>query len=171
MKQIHRLLSILLLVLFFQTGTAFAQIGTAISLLGHGAVAIAGSGHQSKQDKIIDQSTQQEKISGSNISILRVKESDIKSKAKDHIIKLQDRLDQYNAQYKNNQLIDIPKNDSDLMAIQNIDENWPTEYYGNELRAYKRYVYQLKQKAPAATVESVPAMNSAAKKDTGNIKL
>ena len=47
---------------------------------------------------------------------------------------------------KIHQPIDIPKNDSDLLAIQDMDENWPTEYYAGELKAYKRYAFQQKQK-------------------------
>jgi hypothetical protein len=87
--------------------------------------------------------------------VLRVKESDIKSKAKAHIIALQNRLTLYNTQYKNNQPLDIPKNDSDLIAIKDIDENWPADDYASELRAYKRYAAQQNQKLPATAVDSL----------------
>ena len=173
MKQLKSLFFAVVLMLFFQTGSVFAQLGGAISLLGHAGIAAAGSGsgRESKQDKIVDKSTQQEKISGSNVMVLRVKEADIKSKAKANIIALQNRLDQYSSQYKNNQPINIPKKDSDLIAIQTIDENWPTEYYTNELKAYKRYVYQQSQKMPAAPVDSSNMIHTnPIKKDTTGAK-
>ncbi len=104
--------------------------------------------------------------------MLRVKEQDIRSKAKSHIIALQNRLDQYEALYKNNQPIDIPKNDSDLIAIQTIDENWPDDYYLGELRAYKRYAAQQKQKmaAAAAANKLTPTPGEVVKKDTTRAK-
>ncbi|MEO8710548.1 MAG: hypothetical protein ABI405_00425 [Parafilimonas sp.] len=154
MKLISRLFFVMAVLVVFQTGNTFAQIAAA-NIAAHGVLAIVGGGRQAKQEKIIDQSTKQEKISGSNVMVLRVKESDIKSKAKAHIIALQSRLDQYDSLYKNNQPLDIPKNDSDLIAIQDTDENWPTEYYTSELRAYKRYAFQQKQKIPAAPVDSL----------------
>jgi hypothetical protein len=128
-----------------------------------------GGGREAKQEKLIDKSTTQEKINGSNVMVLRVKESDIKSKAKAHIIALQNRLNQYDSLYKNNQPINIPKNDSDLTAIQDIDENWPTEYYANELKAYKRYAFQQKQNAPAVPADSlhVTPSNAINKDSTG----
>lgn len=154
MKLINRLFVLTLILVIFQTNSN-AQIGDAVSLVGHGVLALVGGSREAKQEKLIDKSTTQQKINGSNVMVLRVKESDIKSKAKAHIIALQNRLDQYDSLYKNNQPIDIPKNDSDLNAILDKDENWPTEYYANELKAYKRYAYQQKQKAPAAPADSV----------------
>ena len=165
MKQSRNIFIVLLVI--FQTGSAFAQLGGLINVGGHIGLALGGS-HQSKQEKLIDQSSRQEKINGLNTTVLRVKESAIKSKAKNNIITLQKRLDQYEFQYKNNQLIDIPKNDSDLIAIQNIDENWPVEYYLGELRAYKRYALQQKQKVlteqQALNTNAIPI--NALKKDT-----
>ena len=159
MKQLSRIFFIVMLLFVFQTGSVFAQIGgSAGSLAVHGVLALVGSNREKKQEKIIDQSTTQEKISGSNVTVLRVKDSDIKSKAKAHIIVLQNRLSQYNTAYKNNQPLTVPKNDSDLTAIQDMDENWPTEDYISELRAYKRYAFQQKQKASAAPVDSLHAM-------------
>jgi hypothetical protein len=158
----------LVLLMVFQPGNVIAQLAGA-NIAAHGILKLIGGNKNEKQEKIIDQSLMQEKISGSNVTVLRVKESDIKSKAKAHIIALQNRLNQYETQYKNNQPSDIPKNDSDLIAIQDIDENWPTEYYTNELRAYKRYAFQQKQKAPAAPADSlrvIPA-NSINKDSTG----
>ena len=170
MKLINRLFFILVLLVLLQTGSVYAQIGvSAANIAAHGALALMGGNREKKQEKIIEQSTKQEKISGSNVMVLRVKESDIKSKAKAHIIALQNRLNQYDSLYKNNQPINIPKNDSDLTAIQDIDENWPTEYYTNELKAYKRYAFQLKQKAPAVPADSlhVTPANAINKDSTG----
>ena len=156
MKTIIRLFFVTVLVVVFQTVSAYAQIALdAAKIAAHGVLALVGGNRQAKQEKIIDESITQEKISGSNITVLRVKESDIKSKAKNNIIALQNRLSQYNIQYKNNEPLDIPKNDSDLIAIQNADENWPTEYYVSEIRAYKRYALQQKQKTPAAPADSL----------------
>ena len=130
MKLISTLFFVMVL-LVFQTGNGFAQL-TGANVAAHGVLALVGGDREAKQEKIIDRSTTQEKISGSNVNILRVKESDIKSKAKAHILVLQNRLDQYHLQYENNQPLNIPKNDSDLIAIMDIDENWPTEYYAGE---------------------------------------
>ena len=163
---------VLLLLIYFQGGNVFAQPGSLFSLGVHVAGALANSGSQRKQEKLIDQSSKQEKISGTNVTVLRVKESAIKSSAKSNIIALQKRLDQYAIQYKNNQPIDIPKNDSDLIAIQNNDENWPFDYYIGELRAYKRYALQQKQKMTAAPVNNLntsPADTT--KKDTARTKM
>lgn len=152
MKRPGKFLIALLILFYFQTGSAFAQIGALINIGGHAALYAARgmSKKEAREEKLIDESSKQEKISGTNVTVLRVKDSDIKSKAKKNIIALQKRLDQYATQYKNNEPLNIPKNDSDLMAIQNIDENWPTEYYTGELRAYKKYALLQKQKAPAA---------------------
>ena len=157
MKLTSKLLFIVLMLVVFQTGSAFAQLAGA-NLVAHGVLALVGGNREKKQEKIIDKSSTQEKISGLNVTVLRVKESDIKSKAKAHIIALQNRLEQYHIQYKNNEPLTIPKNDSDVIAIQDTDENWPTEDYTSELRAYKRYVVQQKQKmsaAPAAPADSL----------------
>ena len=154
MKLINRLFFVIILLMVFQPGNVFAQLAGA-NIAAHGILKLMGGDKKEKQEKIIEQSQTQERISGSNVTILRVKESDIKSKAKSNIIALQNRLSQYNIQYENNQPLDIPKNDSDLIAIQNIDENWPTEYYLSELRAYKRYAFQQKQKVPAAPADSL----------------
>jgi len=155
----------MIMLVVFQTGSVFAQLAGA-NLAAHGVLALIGGGREKKQEKIIDKSTTQEKISGINVSVLRVKESDIKSKAKAHIIALQNRLEQYHSQYKNNEPLTIPKNDSDVMAINDIDENWPTEDYTSELRAYKRYAVQHKQKMPADSLHTSPV-----KKDTTGAKL
>jgi hypothetical protein len=165
MKLINRLFLFILCLVVLQTGSVFAQLAGA-NLAAHGVLALIGGGREKKQEKIIDKSTTQEKISGLNVSVLRVKESDIKSKAKAHIIALQNRLTQYNAQYKNNQPLAVPKKDSDLIAIQDLDENWPTDEYASELRAYKRYAAQQKQKMPADSLHT-----SLAKKDTTDAKL
>jgi hypothetical protein len=170
MKLISRLFFLIILLVIFQTGSAYAQIGGAANLVAHGVLALVGGKREAKQEKIIDRSTTQEKISGSNITVLRVKESDIKSKAKAHIIALQNRLNQYDSLYKNNQPLDIPKSDSDLIAIQDMDENWPTEYYTSELRAYKRYAFQLKQKTPPAPADSLHMSADKIKKDTTSTK-
>ena len=145
MRLISKLFVVIVLLVVFQTGNVLAQL-TGANVAAHGVLALVGGDRDAKQQKIIDQSTTQEKISGSNVTVLRVKESDIKSKAKVHIIALQNRLNQYDSLYKNNLPLNIPKNDSDLIAIQDVDENWPTEYYVSELRAYKRYAFQQKQK-------------------------
>ena len=165
MKLISRLFLFMICLVVLQTGSVFAQLAGA-NLAAHGVLALIGGSREKKQEKIIDKSTTQEKISGLNVSVLRVKESDIKSKAKAHIIALQNRLTQYNAQYKNNQLLAVPKKDSDLIAIQDMDENWPTDEYASELRAYKRYAAQQKQKMPADSLHT-----SLAKKDTTDAKL
>ena len=176
MKKVTRFFIVGLMMFYVQTGSVFAQIGvaTGFSLLTHGISAISksNSNRQTKQEKLIDQSSKQEKINGTNVTMVRVKEHDIKSKAKTNIIKLQNRLDQYAIQYKNNQPIDISKNDSDLIAIQNVDENWPVEYYIGEIRAYKRYAFQQKQKiaaAPANNLSTTPV--EVVKKDTVGGKL
>jgi hypothetical protein len=165
MKLISRLFLFMICLVVLQTGSVFAQLAGA-NLAAHGVLALIGGSREKKQEKIIDKSTTQEKISGLNVSVLRVKESDIKSKAKAHIIALQNRLTQYNAQYKNNQPLAVPKKDSDLIAIQDMDENWPTDEYASELRAYKRYAAQQKQKMPADSLHT-----SLAKKDTTDAKL
>ena len=84
---------------------------------------------------------------------------------------LQNRLTQYNSQYKNNQPIDVPKNDSDLIAIMDKDEEWPTEYYAGEIKAYKRYAFQQKQKAAAPADSSHITPANPANKDTTGAKL
>ena len=159
MRLISKLFVVIVLLVVFQTGNVLAQL-TGANVAAHGVLALVGGDREAKQEKIIDRSTTQEKISGSNVNILRVKESDIKSKAKAHIIALQNRLDQYHLQYENNQPLNIPKNDSDLIAIMDIDENWPTEYYAGELKAYKRYAFQQKQKTPAAPADSLNIMHT-----------
>lgn len=152
--KLTRLFFIMIVLLVFQTGSIFAQL-TGANLAAHGVLALIGGGREKKQEKIIDKSETQEKICGLNVTVLRVKESEIKSKAKVHIIALQNRLNQYHTQYKNNEALTIPKNDSDVIAIQDIDENWPAEDYTSELRAYKRYALQQKQKMPAAPADSL----------------
>ncbi len=170
MKLISRVVFIILLV-SFQTVSVHAQIVVeAADLAAHGVLALIGGSRQAKQEKIIDQSITQEKISGSNVTVLRVKESEIKSKAKAHIVALQNRLNQYDSLYKNNQPINIPKNDSDLLAIQDMDENWPTEYYLGELKAFKRYAFQQKQRTAPATTDSLQLPADKVKKDTTIIK-
>ncbi len=159
MKLISRFFLFMIFLGVLQTGNVFAQLAGA-NLAAHGVLALIGGNHEKKQEKIIDKSSTQEKISGLNVTVLRVKESEIKSKAKNHIIALQNRLTQYNTQYKNNQPLTVPKKDSDLIAIQDIDENWPTEDYSSELRAYKRYASQQNQKMPATPVDSLKANHS-----------
>lgn len=154
-KLVSRLFFVIVWIAIFQTGSVFGQTVAAASLAAKGVLALIGGSRQEKQEKMIEQSMTREKISGSNVTVLRVKEPDIKSKAKVHIIALQKRLNEYEIQYKNNQPLTIPKNDSDLIAIQNIDEKWPVELYTSELRAYKRYALQQKQKLPAAPVDSL----------------
>jgi hypothetical protein len=157
--------------LVFQTAHVFAQVAGA-NLVAHGVLALVGGNREKKQEKIIEKSSTSEKIGGLNVTVLRVKESDIKSKAKKNIIALQNRLTQYNTQYKNNQPLIVPKNDSDLTAIQDIDENWPTDEYASELRAYKRTAAQQKQKLPAASGDSVHTTPAGlVKKDTTGVKL
>jgi hypothetical protein len=159
------------MLLVVQTSNVFAQVAGA-NLVAHGVLAIIGGNREKKQEKIIEKSSTQEKISGLNVIVLRVKESEIKSKAKNHIIALQNRLTQYNTQYKNNQPLIVPKNDSDLIAIQDIDENWPTDEYASELRAYKRYASQQKQKLPAVPGDSLHTTPAGlVKKDTTGVKL
>ncbi len=166
MKLISKFFLFMILLFVLQTESAFAQLAGA-NLVAHGVLALIGSNHEKKQEKIIDKSSTQEKIGGLNVTVLRVKESDIKSKAKNHIIALQNRLTQYNAQYKNNQPLTVPKNDSDLIAIQDIDENWPTEDYGSEIRAYKKYAFQRNQKLAAEPVDSLKTnLSGSAKKDS-----
>ncbi|MEO8766500.1 MAG: hypothetical protein ABI416_19525 [Ginsengibacter sp.] len=154
MKLISRLFLFMICLVVLQTGSVFAQLAGA-NLAAHGVLALIGGNREKKQEKIIDKSSTPEKISGLNVTVLRIKESDIKSKAKNHIIALQNRLAEYNTQYKNNQPITLPKKDSDLIAIQDIDENWPTDEYASELRAYKRYAAQQNEKLPAAPVDSL----------------
>lgn len=169
MKQLSHFFILLLFIFIFQTESVFAQLGSLINIGGHAGLALSGS-RLSKQEKMIDQSSKQEKIAGINTTVLRVKESAIKSKAKGHILALQNRLDQYELQYKNNQPIAIPKNDSDLIAIQDIDENWPVEYYSGELRAYKRYALQQKQKmlTDSAHTSNATPVNTSKKDTTGS---
>ena len=169
MKLISSLFFIMIMLVVFQSSSVFAQVATA-NVVSHGVLALVGGGREAKQEKIIDRSTTQEKISGSNVTVLRVKESDIKSKAKAHIIALQNRLNQYDSLYKNNQPLDIPKNDSDLTAIQDMDENWPTEYYAGEIKAFKKYAFQQKQKTLSATTDSLHMSADKVKKDTTIIK-
>lgn len=166
MKPLNRLSFIMVLLNIFPINNVAAQLGVnAAKVAAHGVIAIVGGNQQEKREKIIEQSITQEKIGGIKVTVLRVKESDIKSKAKTHIIALQNRLNEYDSLYKNNQPIDIPKNDSDLIAIMDKDEDWPTQYYAGELKAYKRYAFQQKQKA-AAPVDSLQA--TPANKDTSN---
>ena len=171
MKLISRLFFIMIMLVVFQTGNVFAQLAGA-NLAAHGILALTGGSREKKQEKIIDKSTTEEKIGGVNVTVLRVKESDIKSKAKSHIIALQNRLTQYNTQYKNNQPLTIPKKDSDLIAITAMDENWPTEDYSSELRGYKRYALQQQQKLPPPQADSLHSMPAGpVKKDTTSAKL
>jgi hypothetical protein len=171
MKLIRRLLFIMIMLLVFQTGNVFAQVAGA-NIVAHGVLALVGGNREKKLEKIIEKSSTQEKISGLNVIVLRVKESDIKSKGKNHIIALQNRLTEYNTQYKNNQPLILPKNDNDLIAIQDIDENWPTDEYASELRAYKRYASQQKQKLPAASGDSLHTIPAGlVKNDTTGVKL
>jgi hypothetical protein len=171
MKLIKRLLFIIIMLLLLQIGNGFAQVAGA-NIVAHGVLALVGGNREKKLEKIIEKSSTQEKISGLNVIVLRVKESDIKSKAKNHIIAIQNRLTEYNTQYKNNQPLIVPKNDNDLIAIQDIDENWPTDEYASELRAYKRYASQQKQKLPAASGDSLHTMPAGlVKKDTTSMKL
>ena len=171
MKTIRRLYFIMIMLLVLQTSSAFAQVGRGANLVAHGVLALMGGSREKKQEKIIEKSSTQEKISGLNSTILRVKESDIKSKAKKNIIALQNRLTEYNTLYKNNQPLIIPKNDIDLIAIQDIDEKWPTDEYASELRAYKRYASQQKQKLPASPEENLHKIPvGSLKKDTTTIK-
>ena len=166
MKLISKFFLFIILLFVLQTGNVFAQLAGA-NLAAHGVLALIGGNREKKQEKIIDKASTPEKISGLNVTVLRVKESDIKSKAKNHIIALQNRLTQYNTQYKNNQPLIVPKKDSDLIAIQDIDENWPTEDYSSELRAYKRYAFQQNQKLSAAAVDSSKITSSVfVKKDS-----
>lgn len=166
MKLISRFFICMILLFVLQTGSVSAQLAGA-NLAAHGVLALVGGNREKKQEKIIDKSSTQEKISGLNVTVLRVKESDIKSKAKNHIIALQNRLTQYNTQYKNNQPLIVPKKDSDLIAIQDIDENWPTEDYTSELKAYKRYAFQQNQKLATAHVDSLKVHPSGSvKKDS-----
>jgi len=158
----------MIFLVVLQTSSVFAQLAGA-NLAAHGVLALIGGSHEKKQEKIIDKSETPEKISGINVTVLRVKESDIKSKAKANIIVLQNRLDQYHTRYKNNEPLTIPKNDSDLIAIEDKDESWPTDDYASELRAYKRYAAQQKQKIPATPADSLHT--SPAKKDTTSAKL
>lgn len=171
MKLISRLCLFMIFLVVLQTGSVFAQMAVA-NLAAHGVIALVGGNREKKQEKTIDKSSTQEKISGLNVTVLRVKESDIKSKAKAHIIALQNRLNQYHTQYKNNESLTLPKNDSDVIAIQDIDENWPTEDYKSELRAYKRYAFQYEQKMPATPSGSLRTMSaSPVKNDTTSAKL
>jgi hypothetical protein len=153
MKTLSKFFLFTISLFILQTSNVFAQLAGA-NLVAHGILALMGGSHEKKQEKIIDKSETPEKISGLNVTVLRVKESDIKSKAKAHIIALQNRLTLYNTQYKNNQPLDIPKNDSDLIAIKDIDENWPADDYASELRAYKRYAAQQNLK-PVTTADSL----------------
>lgn len=153
MKFINRVFLFIVFMVAVQTNSVVAQVTQAANVVAHGVLALVGGNREKKQEKIIDKSEMQEKISGLNVTVLRVKESEIKSKAKSHIIALQNRLTQYNMQYKNNQPIILPKKDSDLIAIEDIDENWPTDDYASELRAYKRYAAQ-HQKLPVVPVDS-----------------
>ena len=166
MKFINRVFLFIVFMVAVQTNSVVAQVTQAANVVAHGVLALVGGNREKKQEKIIDKSEMQEKISGLNVTVLRVKESEIKSKAKSRIIALQNRLTQYNAQYKNNQPIILPKKDSDLIAIEDIDENWPTDDYASELRAYKRYAAQ-HQKLPVVPVDS-SKLNPpiAAKKDS-----
>ena len=168
MKLISRFFLFTIFLVVLQTGSVFAQLAGA-NLAAHGVLALLGGNREKKQEKIIDKSSTQEKISGLNVTVLRVKESEIKSKAKNHIVAIQNRLTEYNTQYKSNQPLTVPKKDSDLIAIQAIDENWPTEDYSSELRAYKRYAFQESQKVPAAPAGSL-RINPAAsvKKDSSS---
>ena len=171
MNLLRRLLCIMILLFVFQTGIVFAQV-VGVNIVAHGVLALVGGSREKKLEKVIEKSSTQEKISGLNVTVLRVKESDIKSKAKNHIIALQNRLTEYNTQYKNNQPLIVTKNDIDLMAIQDIDENWPTDEYASELRAYKRYASQQKQKPAAASGDSLHTTPAGpVKKDSTSVKL
>src|SRR5947209_1431412 len=117
MKPVIKLLLATTLLIVFQPYNGFGQIEAAANIAAHGVLKLIGGGSKEKQEKIIEQSSTTEKINGQSITVLRVKESDIKSKTKNNIIALQNRL---------------------------------TQYYASELRAYKRYTYQQKQKSSAA---------------------
>ena len=115
-SMVSKLFVMMIGLVVLQTGSVFAQAGAA-NVVAHGVLALMGGGREAKQEKVIDQSTTREKISGSNVAVLRVKESDIKSKAKSHIITLQNRLTQYDSLYTNNQTLTIPKNELSAAPI------------------------------------------------------
>ena len=73
---------IMIMMLVFQTSSVFAQSAAGANLVAHGVLALMGGSREKKQERIIEKSSTQEKIGGLNSTVLRVKESDIKSKAK-----------------------------------------------------------------------------------------
>jgi hypothetical protein len=77
MNLINKLFFAIVILMVFQPGNIFAQLAGA-NIVAHGILKLMGGNKEAKQEKIIDQSTTQEKIAGANVMVLRVKESDIK---------------------------------------------------------------------------------------------
>ncbi len=125
------------MIITFQANSVFAQVGAVVG----GFV-----NRSEKLDRIVKRSVTQENINGLNITVLRIAEADIKSKAKSNIIALQNRLSEYLMLYKNNQLVNVPRKDDDLTAIIKKDEDWPIRYYTDELNAYILFTIKRQQK-------------------------
>lgn len=153
MRKFSKLFTLLLLLSL--ATNIFAQAG-ALVIIGKG---IFGHGNKDKKkEKIIKSSTSQVEINGAAISILRVKDAEIKSDAKDNIIKIQNRLDEFAQQYKNNEHLNIPKKDKDIATIKSTDPEWPAEMYDNEYNAYKKYQQKF-EKSDLHQKDSIEAIN------------
>ncbi len=161
-------LTLLTSALFF-TLHLFSQVAIPAGLVVRGVGALIGGNKEKKQEKTIDKSSSNTKVDGKNVTILRVKDSDIKSKAKAPIIQMQNQLDEYAALVKANAHLSIPKKDSGIYKIQMLDSDWPVEYYETELKAYKKYELKLEQHEK----DSITIANSAAgaKKATDSLAL
>lgn len=138
----------------------FAQVALPAGLVVRGIGALVGGNKEKKQEKTIEKSESKETVNGTAITILRVKDADIKSKAKASIIKIQNRLDEYAELCKSGAHLNIPKKDSDIYNIQTLDSDWPTAYYENELKAYKKYELKLVLKEQQHTKDSLASINS-----------
>ncbi len=71
MSQFKSFFIVVLLLFYFEKESVFAQGGAAgaVNLAAHGVLALMGGNHKAKQEKIIEQSTKQEKINGSNVTV------------------------------------------------------------------------------------------------------
>lgn len=137
----------LVVSLFFicLTAQTFSQINpTSVVGLGAGlGKGIAGQLKDKKKKKAIENSISEIEINKLSIQILRVPEDKIISNAKGYVVNIQNQLENFYKMYKNNKHLDIPDYMDDISTLKALDKDWPTEYYDNELKEYRKYEKKL----------------------------
>jgi hypothetical protein len=78
-----------------------------------------------------------------------VSEEKIISPAKGYITRIQDELTNYYTLYQNNQHLDVPNYSNDISTLKTYDADWPSEYYENEIKEYRKYEKNLTKKEQA----------------------